>query len=184
MKKKLEIWRVKCSKKSKKSIKRSIKSTAVWTISKTKIQKWTNDLGRFYIKDIWTIRSHESGNFSVGLTIRGRFHRRSMFDPHIKRNSKALAYEKQNTIRAISAIESKISNPIQTVQNKLDSFEQMVMDELNKNDENDKLCVENILYLNRTLVDQSSGRDTNQRTSQPLVPPRTVHFVPESFTLD
>ena len=32
----------------------------------------------------------------------------------------------------------------------------MVMDELNKNDENDKLCIENILSLNRTLVEQST----------------------------
>ena len=66
--------------------------------------------------------------------------------------NQAMAFEKQNSIKQINIVEGRLSDPIRGLQRKLDSFEQLVMSELNNNDENDAELNQKIKSLNTTLI--------------------------------
>ena len=99
------------------------------------------------------IESLKVGIEKSGKQIELAHEKRRQLEMHF---NQAMAFEKQNSIKQISIVEKRLSDPIRGVQRKLDSFEQLVMSELNKNDESDADLRQKMKAINATII--SDGR--------------------------
>ena len=95
------------------------------------------------------IESLKAGIEKSGKQIELAHEKRRQLEMHF---NQAMAFEKQNSIKQISIVEKRLSDPIRGVQRKLDSFEQLVMSELNKNDESDADLKQKIKAINATIL--------------------------------